>query len=205
MRHIRGAGRIASRMRTGWLLLPPLALAGCSGQSCGLLETGCFTDSGFDTSSFQTARIFYAGEAQTSDGHFVSGHFGYDIQNRAGDHLCMALSKWSEGTAPVAGGCPDCAWAFNLALSNGEATGDQCDAFGINGDEWDGLTGSWGFAPTFDYESGGTVFTLDTVILYYSKGNDWFPLAYNYGSRQYNTGNASDVAFERYYSYAYYY
>lgn len=192
------------------LVLPLIAWcagAGCSGDACGLLDTACFTDTGFD-SNFRPegfAEIFYAGEAQTSGGHFISGHFGYDFTDASGNSRCMALSQWTEGGGAVAGDCPDCEWSFNLSLANGEAIGDRCEDFGVTGAEWDGFTASWGFAETYDYDSYGTIFTLDTVLLYYSKEAGWFPLAYNYGDRVYNTGNASDVAFRRYYSYLYYY
>ncbi|MSP56911.1 MAG: hypothetical protein EXR69_15105 [Myxococcales bacterium] len=189
-------------------LLPVLALlGGCGTVLCGSANPDCFVDTGFDSSVRPAGGglIFYAGEAQTSGGHFISGHFGYDFTDASGNSLCTALSQWTEGGGAVAGDCPDCEWSFNLSLANGEAIGDRCDEFEVTGAEWDGFTASWGFASTYEYETNGTIFTLDTVLLYYSRESGWFPLAYNYGSRIYNTGNASDFAFHRYYSYLYYY
>ncbi len=188
-------------------LLAFVALCGCTGQSCPVLDTACVGDTAFDTGGSHAgtrANIFYAGEAQTSGGQFLSGHFGFDFANAQGASVCTVLSEWSDAGRPPPV-CPDCEWAFTLSLGNGVANGAECTALAANGSHWDGFTASWGFAPTFDYDNGGTVFHLDTVLLYYSKTYGWVPLAYNYGGYGYNTGDASDVAFRRYYSYQYFY
>ena len=182
-----------------------LALVGCPNPSCPPLRDSCASDTSFD-SDRGFARVFLAGEIQTSSGEFVTGHFGYEFADLDGLPLCISLSQWSKATAPVAGDCPGCEWAFNLTLQNGTAEGDHCDAFGVSGNEWDGFTGSWGFTPEFDYDNGyGSVFVLDDALMYFSKNYGWSPLAYNIDGYVGTTGGADDLAFKRYYSYVYYY
>ncbi len=198
-----------------------LALAGCGPKTCDT-GTSCDsstnsgdtdTDTDTDTMTSDTAigYVYYAGDAQTHSGAFVDGHFGYNVVNSAGSAICTDLSEWSDdGNAP-AGGCPGCNWSFELGLANGTATGSECGNLlpsALVGGEWDGFTGSWGEADTYQYDYNGTPLTFTTVLFYYSTytGNEgWFPLAYSYGSYANTSGDASSITFQKYAGYMYYY
>jgi len=159
------------------------------------------TDSDADTS---LGLLWYAGDAQTSGGAFVGGHFGYVLTDMSMGTVCESLSTWSE-TGSAAASCANCDWAFNLTLSGGTASGESCAGAGIVGGEWDDFTASWGFAESYPYSYNGTDYTFDLAVLYYSTTYGWFPLAYNYGGYGYNTGDASDMTFMRPYGYIYIY
>jgi hypothetical protein len=72
-----------------------------------------------------------------------------------------------------------------------------CDQFGIADGDLDGTNDySWGFASTYDYDYNGSPLTLeDAVFLYYD--GSWFSFAFNYADREWVTGTASDLEFER--------
>ncbi|MSP57028.1 MAG: hypothetical protein EXR69_15710 [Myxococcales bacterium] len=72
----------------------------CSGVAASLAgAAGCDTAS-CDTDADQPCDtacglIWYAGDAQTNDGTFVSGHFGYVLTDSRLNALCAGLSEWS--------------------------------------------------------------------------------------------------------------
>ena len=166
-------------------------------------DTDADTDSDADADT-AIGIVWYAGDAQTSAGNFIDGHFGFLVTDTSLNAVCTDMSQWSE-TGDSAPTCAGCQWAFNLGLSGGTATGDHCGDVGLAAGDWDGFTASWGFADSYDYDYNGTVYTFDTVLMYYSSANGWGPLAYNYGGYGYNTGDASDMTFMRYYTAVYLY
>lgn len=198
------------------LLLAP----GC-GTKCIDTGAGCVTDADADTDTDadsdtdsdthadtdadveDTATfLFYAGDAHTDAGVFVGGHFGWLVTDDDLSALCTDESTWSE-TADPAPTCAQCEWAFNLTLSGGIASGAECDRLGLDGTEWDGFTGSFGFASSYDYDYSGTIYTLDLVVFYYTEGYGWGPLSYNYAGDGYNVGDALDITFAQSFSYLY--
>ncbi len=96
-------------------------------------------------------------------------------------------------------------------MANGVATGPACGNLvptALVGGEWDGFTGSWGFADTYEYEYNGSAVTFTDVILYYSTYagyEGWLPLFYNYGTYVQVTGDASSASFIGRYQYSTYY
>lgn len=147
--------------------------------------------------------VYYSGDAQTDQGSFEAGHFGWVVSGYT--VACTDLAEWST-TGVAAPDCPQCDWAFNLTLAGGTAVGTSCDLLDLHGDEWDGFTGSWGFADTYDYLDNGTVYTLELAVLYYSVAyGAWYPFAYNFEGEGYSHGTAESVTFSRYYGYVHYY
>ena len=166
------------------------------------------TDSDTDTDSDADADtaiglLWYSGDAHTHNGTFLRGDFGFTLTDLSMNPICTDESAWS-GTGDPAPACAQCDWAFNLTLSGGTAVGPACASIGLTGGEWADFVASWGFAATYDYDYNGNLYTFDSVLMYYSSSDGWFPLAYNYGGYGYNIGDASDFEFMRYYQAVYY-
>lgn len=164
-------------------------------------DTDADADADADTS---LGLLFRAGEVQTRDGSFVAGHFGYLITDLSLVPVCTDYAEWSQ-TAEAAPDCPQCVWAFNLRLSNGVLDGPGCVGTALHGDEWDGLTASWGFADTYEYDYNGTVYSIDAaVMLYYTSTYGWATFGYPGAGYSYVSGAAEDVSFRQWDGYAYY-
>ena len=187
-----------------------LVLVGCSGPPDDSAtpqdpdadaDTDADTDSDSDTdtdgdTATPSGLLWFAGDARTSDGAFVDGHFGFVLTDEGLNVLCTDLAEWSETGAPVPAGCTSCDWAFNLRLSGSTAGGATCASAGLLDGQWNGFTASWGFSPSYE--------GFDTVVMFYSTTYGWTPFAYNYEGEGYNTGDASGMTFMRFYNYAYY-
>lgn len=186
-------------------LLVPLLWLGpgcpCPGPLC-TADTGA--DSGVDTAF---GRLSYVADAQTTEVNgtrsFLSGHFGYVVTTPDGaERLCAVIYGFEDDGVPAMGGCPGCEWAFHLTLDHGVATGQGCShVTGMEDGALDGVSLSWGFAPT--YESGYA--SMDTVLFYGSPAYGWYPMFYNLPGQTDNVGNADDAGFQRVAGYVYYY
>ncbi len=210
-----------------WWLLPVLTLPPLGSAACGDVGSGdtdittdwdAETDGDADTDTdhhgpgrdAEVASFWYEATFQTAEGAFVGGTWGTVIVAGAtnpswADLLCDNTGTWSYlGPAPE--GCPDCAWAFELAVTATVADGEYCPDFQRVGGEWDGFDRSWGYATFYDYLYGDAVYRLQRVIWYYDvHGADWVPLFYNYDGSNYNYGDAADLTARRNYGlYSYY-
>ncbi len=169
-------------------------------------DTDSDTDADADTGIVQ---FYFVGEFATSRGAFSSAEFGYGFYGlQSGDWACTVTGPMEdEGRAPA--GCPDCDWSFDLsAVSNSQANGAYCADFGVTDGYLDGYVDyAWGFAAEYDYDYGGSPITFENTVFLYI--DYWFPFAFNYGGRDWVSGNASSLTIERPVisggSYVYYY
>ena len=143
-------------------------------------------------------QMWIVGNVQTSGGSFSSGAVGvsmYDISYYPDLHsVCDVIGPAAEGAALPA--CEVCDWSFDLVVSGSTASGSDCSDFGVKDGWMDGYEGGFGWADTYDFEYGGTVYSLtDTVFYYFSSYGQWYFVGYNYGPYGYNSGDASDATF----------
>lgn len=191
-------------LRSAALMSLPLVLGAgcpCAGPLC-VADTA--SDSGVDTAF---GVLTYVGDAQTvqvgDTRAFVSGHFGYVVSDPgSAARLCAVIYAFSDDGVPAMNGCPDCEWAFHLTMDHGVAEGDGCShVTGMESGALDGVSLSWGFAPSWSdgYED------FDTVLFYGSPTYGWYPMFYNRAGQTDNVGNADDAGFQRVAGYVYYY
>ena len=128
-----------------------------------------------------------------------------------GTSVCDVIGDMVESGTPVAAGCPDCAWSFNLKTQNSVATGADCEdlaAFGAPA-TYDGAMDddgySWGWADEFDFYGDGTAITTSTILIYSTTNADWGPFAWNYGAYPAVYGDATSFEANSFRQYYYYY
>ena len=193
-----------------------VALTGCpSGDDTGKdpddsADTSDSGDSGDSTNDSEDTRetapedetsmaqMWIVGNVQTSGGALTSAAVGvsmYDISYYPDLHsVCDIIGPAAEGAALPA--CEVCDWSFDLVVSGSTASGSDCSDFGVKDGWMDGYEGGFGWADTYDFEYGGTVYSLtDTVFYYFSSYGQWYFVGYNYGPYGYNSGDASDATF----------
>lgn len=156
--------------------------------------------------------VFAMAGAVDDDGAWAGGLFGnfwYGLKEE--DDVCDVIGDLGEsGDTPMTQ-CPDCAWVFDLTVSNTQADGDKCnDIAFFAGTEsfdgfWDGTTYSFGWTDSMYYAGTYYQYLFEDVVLV-AYNDAWYPFAYNYGDSKQVDGDASyfSVATPRA-TYGYYY
>jgi hypothetical protein len=99
---------------------------------------------------------------------------------------------------PLAG-CDDCAFAFDVTMSDSMAAGDGCATFGVEDQSGETGTVGWGFAATTEMNDT----TYNDVLMYYYPGDaTWFAVAYATVAPQ---GDGMTIDYEINGQYFYYY
>ncbi|MDP2306250.1 MAG: hypothetical protein Q8P18_09515 [Pseudomonadota bacterium] len=152
------------------------------------------TDADADTG---VAQFYFRAEFATNRGDYESAAFGYGMYGIVDqDWACEIIGDLAyEGSAPS--GCPDCEWSFNLGpAENSQAVGPYCDQFYADGDIDGAFDYSWGFSSEYSYDYDGSILVLENVIHLNYEG-DWIQFAFNYGGRDWVTGDADDASVAR--------
>ncbi|MDO9280524.1 MAG: hypothetical protein Q7U06_01350 [Pseudomonadota bacterium] len=152
-------------------------------------DTDTDTDADADTG---VAQFYFLADFTTDGaGAYVDANFGYGMFGIVDqDWACSVL-----GNMPYVGeasaGCPDCDWAFDLGAVEGSvAEGPYCDQFFEDGYVDGSNDYEWGFSDVYYYDYEGTPLALENVIHLQYEG-DWIQFAFNYGGRDWVTGDAT--------------
>lgn len=182
-----------------------LFLAACAGQGPDS-EPPADTDAHTDTDADTAVGLLYDVAAwRTDGGAYVDGHRGQELVDKAGTTVCVAFAAFVDRGGAVPGGCPSCAWAFNLGLEGGEAAGAACASAGMEPAAYAGWEGAVGFAETFEYDYNGTVVSLPQPALWYYVAPYGWELGASGDSGATLSGDPEAVELRAFYGYRYFY
>ncbi|MES2642269.1 MAG: hypothetical protein V4850_22485 [Myxococcota bacterium] len=157
-------------------------------------DTDTDTDADADTG---LAQFYFRAEFAVNGTTFESASFGYGMYGvTGGDWACEVMGDLPyEGRATA--GCPDCDWSFNLgAAEDSRAVGPYCDQFFEDGYVDGTFDYEWGFSEVYYYDYEGTPLALENVVHMNYEG-EWIQFAFNYGGRDWVTGNSENVSLAR--------
>jgi hypothetical protein len=124
--------------------------------------------------------------------------------HRYGDNLCTLT--YTVTSSEVRTDCDECTFAFALVGSGTTAEGPRCSDWCIDPTAYDGRAWAVGYAPTYAYTYGTSVYTFYDVLMYDWPGYGWYAIAangYRGSSVSFSGGSSGTFEYEypRTYSY----
>jgi len=162
-------------------------------------DTDADTDTDTDADADTGVAQFYCLADFTTDGAggYVDANFGYGMFGIVDQDWACSVTGNLPYEGEASAGCPECDWAFNLGPAAGSvAEGPYCDQFFEDGYVDGAFDYEWGFSDVYYYDYEGTPLALENVIHLQYEG-DWIQFAFNYGGRDWVTGDATASSLAR--------